>query len=343
MTGFTRIVEGLAIAAVLAACPAVADDAAARLARALVAAEARDGPASPLLLHVIDQLAQQRERDGALDVAAARRHRALTIAIAADGCDSPEAARAMAAAATLAIERGRYLDAEPLLIIAARNLGRRAGDDRPLAATVFVGLAHIALARGDSEAAEQWARQAVAVEDREHGGGSAAPLRALGAALTAEGRFAPAEAALNAALAQDRRLRGADSVEAARSLSRLAHLYLRQGRVAAALPAIEEAAAIDQARLGPTHPFIADDLYDVGLVYEALGRGGEARRAFTEAIKVLEGGTGRETPRVAYAEIELSRLYRREGRAADADAAFKDARRILNKAEAEEHRRERRV
>ena len=58
---------------------------------------------------------------------------------------------------------------------------------------------------------------------------------------------------------------------------------------------------------------------------------------------MLERGAGKETPRVAYAELELARLYRQQGNAAAADAAFKDARRILNKAEAEEHRREREV
>ena len=46
---------------------------------------------------------------------------------------------------------------------------------------------------------------------------------------------------------------------------------------------------------------------------------------------------------VAYAEIELSRLYRQAGKEAEAEAVFRDARRILNKAEAEEHRRERNV
>jgi len=39
----------------------------------------------------------------------------------------------------------------------------------------------------------------------------------------------------------------------------------------------------------------------------------------------------------------LSSLYRRQGDDAAADATFHEARRILNKAEAEEHRRERQI
>ena len=159
--------------------------------------------------------------------------------------------------------------------------------------------------------------------------------------LTAAERFEEAERVLNEALTQDRAQHGTDGADTARSLARLANLYLRQGRAGDALPLIEEAAAIDQTRLGPAHPFIADDLHDLGLVYSALKRGDAARAAFTAAIAVLQRGAWRDTPRVAYAELELTRLYREQGDAAAADAAFNDARRILNKEEAEEHRRER--
>ena len=106
---------------------------------------------------------------------------------------------------------------------------------------------------------------------------------------------------------------------------------------------VDRSLEIDQGRLGPSHPLIADDLHDLGVAYAALHREGAARAAFTTAIEVLERGAGRETPRVAYAELELARLYRRDGDATAADAAFRDARRILNKAEAEEHKREREV
>ena len=128
-----------------------------------------------------------------------------------------------------------------------------------------------------------------------------------------------------------------------RSLAQLAHLYWREEQPEKALPLIEEAAAIDQARLGATHPFLADDFFDLALIYDAMKRGDAALRALQTALEILERGAGGETVRVAYVEIELSRLYRGRGQDAEADAAFQDARRILNKAEAEEHKREREV
>jgi tetratricopeptide (TPR) repeat protein len=337
---------GLCLGLVMAVAPVdglTDEGAVARLARTLTAAEAADGTTSPYLLPIIEELAQAQLREGALGDAVALRRRALDIAIAAFGCDSASAAEAMAALALTDIDRRRYLDAEPLLIAAERTLTDRVAANHPAMATIFAGLARIALARGEIGPSEAWARRAVAIAAQNPHGRSAEPLRALGAALTAAGRAEEAEQVLGDALAQDRKHHGADGVDTARSLSQLANSYLRAGRAADALPLIEEAATIDQRRLGPTHPFIADDLHDLGLAYAALQRGEEARKAFNAAIAVLERGAERETPRVAYAEIELSRLYRDAGNDAQADAAFKNARRILNKAEAEERKREREV
>jgi tetratricopeptide (TPR) repeat protein len=317
--------------------------AAARLSRALAAEEAQEGGTSPYLLPLIEELAQVHRRDGALGEAAALRRRALDIATAAFGSDSASAAEAMAALALIDIDRRRYLDAEPLLIVAERVLTARVAADQPAMATIFAGRARIALARGETGSAEAWASRALAIAKQNPHGRSAEPLRTLGAVLAAEERFAEAEQVLAEAVAQDRRQHGPGGEDTARSLAQLADLYLRQGKAGDALPLFEEAAAIDQERLGPTHPFIADDLYDLGLAYDALRRGDEARKAFNAALDILERGAGRETPRVAYAEIQLSRLYRQAGKDLAADATFRDARRILNKEEAEEHNRERNV
>lgn len=344
MNGLSRIAALIGLWLVLTPAPALAEaEAVARLAEGLAAAELRDGKASPDLLPVLEELAQAQSRDGDLGAAVETRRRALDIAVRAFGCDSPHAAEAMTALALADIDRRHYLDAEPLLIIAESVLKEHGGGDLPAMATIRAGLARIALAHGESEPATAWAEQAVATAHRNPDRRSTEPLRALGAALTAQQRFEEAERVSREALAQDREQHGSDAAETARSLAQLAKLHLRQGRAADALPLIQEAAAIDQARLGPTHPFIADDLHDLGLAYDALHRTEAARNAFQAAVSVLQRGAGRDTPRVAYAEIELSRIYRQLGDEQGADSAFADARRILNKAEAEEHRRERRV
>lgn len=316
--------------------------AAAALSRALVATEAKKGKTSPYLLPVIEELAQLRLREGELGEAAALRRRALDIAIKNFRADSASAAEAMAALATVEIDRRRYLDAEPLLIVAEDVLSARVASDRPAMVTILAGHARIALARGDKVQAEARARRAVELALHNPHRRPAEALRVLGAALTAEDKFEEADRVLQQALMQDRERHG-DVLDTARSLSQLAHLYWREQQPEKALPLIEEAAAIDQARLGATHPFIADDFFDLALVYDSLKREGAALRALETALDILERGAGRETVRVAYVEIELSRLYRERGQETEADAAFYDARRILNKAEAEEHKREREV
>src|SRR5260370_10906865 len=172
----------LTVIAASAPSPGRADESAvARLTQALAAEEADEGRTSPYLLPVIEELAQAQLRDGALGEAVALRRRALDIAIAAFGCDSPSAAEAMAALALLDIDRRRYLDGEPLLIVAERVLSTRVDADHPAMATIFAGLARIALARGDTKPAEAWASRALAIARHNPHGRSAQPLRTLGA------------------------------------------------------------------------------------------------------------------------------------------------------------------
>jgi tetratricopeptide (TPR) repeat protein len=316
-----------------------------RLPHASSATQVTENADSPAPLPLLDAAAQERQCAGDLAQVTALRRRALRIALAAFGADSSATAQAVVKLAGTYIDRRRWLDAEPLLIVAARMLPE--AREEGLGAAIFAGLARVAVARGDDDAALAWAGRAVESARRDPLHESAEPLRALGAALAALERFEEARRALDEALARDQRRHGPEATETARSLSQMGNLYLRWGRPEDALPPLQQAAAIDQMRLGPTHPFIADDLYDLGLAYDALDRPERARRLFLAALAVLERGPGsetsRDTPRVAYAERALSRVEQQLGHLTAAETARSNARRILNQAEAEEQRRERRL
>src|SRR4029077_13926079 len=105
---------------------------------------------------------------------AAARASAPDIAVAAFGCASASAAEAMAALALIDIDRRRYLDAEPLLIVAERVLSARVTADHPAMATIFAGPARIDLAHGDKIPAENLASRALAIARRHPDGRSAA-------------------------------------------------------------------------------------------------------------------------------------------------------------------------
>lgn len=324
---------------------AVAADAAegsvAALSKTLAAEENRSGFASPHLLPLLDRLAGAQFDDGELADAADSRRRALKIVVRAYGGNSTNAADAMIALANVELLRHRFSRAEPLLIAAVPALEARFGADSAALAGPLAGLARVALARGDTVAAESWAKRAVAVADRHPAMTSTEPLRALGAVYAAEQRFDEGEKVLRTAITRDRQKNGADSPELARSLAQLANLLLRAQHFTEALPLIEQATLIDQERLGANHPLIADDFADLGIIYAGLGRDDAAGDALSYAIGLLTDGSGEESTRLAYAELDLVPVLRRLGQAEDAETAFKDAQKILDHAADEERQRER--
>ena len=163
------------------------------------------GADSPYLLPLLEPLAQQRFPDGKLAEAGELRRRALKIALGAFGSESASAAEAMIALALSNIDRRRYLDAEPLLIAAAEALKERVDGDHPALANVFAGLARVALARGDADAALAWAEKAAAIAAKNPHQRATEPMLALAAALAAKERFTEAERTAREALARDRR------------------------------------------------------------------------------------------------------------------------------------------
>jgi tetratricopeptide (TPR) repeat protein len=305
--------------------------------------EHREGPASPFLLPVLDELAQARSHDGDLAEAAVLRRRALDIAIGAFGSGSASAAEAMASLAQTDIARRRYLDAEPLLIAAADVLTERVEPNHPALATVFAALARVAVARGDIKVAESWAERALAIAAKNEHQRATEPQLALAAVRAGQERFSDSAELIEDALSRDREHYGPEAPAVARDLAQLGNLYFRQKRYDEALPPLEQAAAIDQHSLGSAHPLIADDFYDLALALDALKRSDQARKSLTFAIKLLECGTEKDSLRLGYAQRELARVLRAAGKADEADAAAAESKRILDKAEDEERDRERQI
>lgn len=339
----SRIAGALVLSLTLIAPPRLAaatpNDTSATLVRALAATEQRVGPSSPELLPILSPLAQLRYESGAFSEATELRRRSLRIAIANYGSTSVSAAEAMTALARLYIEQRRYLDAEPLAIVATGTLRDQPGKPSTALAEALGERARIALARGEPEVAERSAEEAIAIDKDNGGAPHGEHLRALGAALAMEGRLADSERALRGALAEARAK--SDPLATARSLSQLANAYLRQKRFVEALPLIEEATAVDQDHLGPSHPLIAENFHDLGLVYLGLDRAGDAARALREALAVLDRGIARDTPTLAYVQLDLARAEHALGHEDEAQSLFGAARHILNAAEDEERDRQR--
>ena len=333
----------LALAAAAEPAPGAPPDPTDALRRALAGEESQQGPTSPFLLPVLEQLAQARWRDGDLSDAAALRRRALHIAIGAFGSGSASAAEAMTSLAQTDIDRRHYLDAEPLLIAAANVLTDNVAPNHPALANVFAALARIATARGSLTIAVDRAEQAVAIAGKNPHQRATEPLLALAAVRATQERYEESEALLRDALARDREHFGGDAVAVARDLAQLGNLSLRQKRYAEALAPLQEAAVIEEQTLAPGHPLAADAFYDLGIAYDALKRSDEARKALAFAVTLLECGSEKDSLRLGYAERELARVLRAAGKTEEADNAAANSKRILNKAEDEERDRERQI
>lgn len=322
----------------VAARPGTPQDEAAALTRSLTELEQRLGSPAPQLLPILNSLAELQFQQGQFADATAERRRSLKIAIAAYGSASVPAAEAMAALVKLYIEQRRYLDAEPLAIIASNLLRDRLGESTLALAPVLADRARIALARGDKDDARKWAEEAVEI-DRKNGTRQSSRLRVLGEVLAAQEQFEGSDGVLHQALALARAV--GNQFEIARSLAALGDINLKQKKFVEALPLIEEAALVDQTNLGPTHPLIAEDLSDLGLIYLATNRPGLAVKVFHSAIALLQYGAGRNTPTLAYIQLDLARAEHILGNGEKSQALFSAARRILNAAEDQEHDRQR--
>ena len=194
----------------------------------------------------------------------------------------------------------RTPDAEPLLTAAQITLEERVAPDHPAMAASLASLARVTLARGDAAEAEKAARRAVDIVSRNPHRRSTEPLRALGAALAAEERFAEAAEVLHEALAEDRQHHGSDGADTARSLSQLANAELRSHRFAEALPLIQQAVAIEQdlklfppLREAVEHPgqraLLAEFLAKANLLVDQLHGGLGPIPQFLVAVEELLG------------------------------------------------------
>jgi tetratricopeptide (TPR) repeat protein len=199
------------------------------------------------------------------------------------------------------------------------------------------------LARGDREAALDWAGQAVAIVEKNELKQQSGPLRALGAALAAADRYREGDEALRRAVALDRAGDGEDGLATARTLAQLGNALLRQKRFAEALPPIEEAARIDQSRLGSTHPRIVDDFYGIGIAQLETARPAAAAKILRYALGLADRSAAKDAPSAAYLRLALARAEHRLGRADQARSLFAEAQRILAAAVDDERQRERRT
>ena len=142
----------------------------------------------------------------------------------------------------------------------------------------------------------------------------------LALTLSAQRKFGDALDLMQKASANETRLVGADSADAASSLQMLGNIYMDANRAREALPLYQRAMQIDIKMLGERSDDLASVLGDLGSAYAKLGRYDEAKRAFADSIAMRREFEAKENFEIANEEMQLAFVDFRLGDMAAAES-----------------------
>jgi len=153
------------------------------------------------------------------------------------------------------------------------------------------------------------------------------------------GRYERGEQMARRALQIQRRLRGAESAEAATALNSVGWLLHQQGAHAAADSVLREALTIRRTQLGPQHLDVARTLNDLAVVQQVRGDYPATDTLLQEALAIRRQHHGDEHPSVATTLNNLAALKWRLGDYETAERQLREVRRVLRAQHGSEHMR----
>lgn len=230
--------------------------------------------------------------------------------------------------ATILLNNGRAVDAEPLYVTALVIRQQLFPGDHPIVAKSLNNLAVVRQALGRFDDAEPLYVEALAMRRRLFSGDH--PSVALGInnvaeVMQASGRLRDAEPLFVEALAMRQRLFAGDHADVANSLNNLAYVRILLGRAGEAEPLLRRALEM-RRRLYPNgHPDIAQSLNNLGRALTALDRTSEAEQMYAAALQMNRTVFKGDHPDIANSLSNLGHVWRVMGRTADAEPLFVEA------------------
>jgi serine/threonine protein kinase/tetratricopeptide (TPR) repeat protein len=160
----------------------------------------------------------------------------------------------------------------------------------------------------------------------------AALMDAIGGVYLRLALYEQAEPLLTEALATRRRLFGADRVEVAQTLERLARLAAERGDTEVAESRAAEAVALRRRLLGADDPGVAPSLLELGFVLRLAGRFPVAADALEEVVAMRRRDPAARPGELAAAFDELAAVRTFMGQHAAAEEALREALRLRQEA-----------
>jgi tetratricopeptide (TPR) repeat protein len=256
------------------------------------------------------------------------------------GKDLAESTELLHKAGSYLFERGRYLEAEPLLAQAVAQAEVRHGTEHPLLVPLLVRLGALWHRQGNYDPAQAILLRALALAEQylepAHPQ-KAEALGELGTLYWQQGKDAQAEQVGQRALAICEQHWGPDHPQTAFALANLAGVWQELGRYAEAEPFFLRALAICERSLGLEHPQTADTLNNLTLLHLAQGNTEQAILVGKRALAIFEEQMGPEHPKTAMALNNLALAYRRQGKHAEALPLYQRALAIAEQQLGPEH------
>jgi len=303
------------------------------LEEAMALQTAVHGPESREVRDSLTGLAVIRAEGGDPDAAGALHERRLALAEAARPGDPAEIADARVRLGRHLMDRSQFEAAEALF---TRVLAEPASGLPPVVRIEATrALADSLRFRGQAQASEQPARDALALADAALGPSSVAAALARGTlaqTLGALGQVDEANRLFAAAIDTLEVTLGATHTHRLATMSNLSVLRMTVNDFAGAEALLAELVTVGERVHGPRHPAVAGYLQNLATTQLRLGRLADARERYERAATIYRETLGRDNYRRALPLLSLSGLHLTEQRAGAAEAAAREALDVLRTA-----------
>jgi tetratricopeptide (TPR) repeat protein len=226
------------------------------------------------------------------------------------------------------MERGEYVQVEPLFVHARDIAQKVLGPEHPNTAACIHNLAWLYQSQGKNDEAFPFAQQSLAITEKQLEPGDpeiALSLNNLASILRAKGELKEAESLFRRALEICETPGEPEHPESATILNNLAFLLKVQGRFKEAELLYIRALETRERASSPWHPDIANSLNNLARLYEDQARPQKAEPLYRRALQICEKSLGPEHPHTVVCRNNLIQFYRQQGRNAEADALGKAA------------------
>lgn len=256
------------------------------------------------------------------------------------GSDQPAGGELLWKAGSYLMARGRYEEAQPLLVQAVASAERLYGPDHPALLPRLLSRAELCWRQEEHAHAEQLLQRALTLGEQHLSPihpQLAEVLRDLAKVYRQQNKDEQAESVYRRALRIQERQLGSEYPETVAVLSHLATVYQYQGKYERAEPLYQRALRLQEQQSGPGHPQITELLNALATLYCLQGKYEQAEQLYRRALRIQEQQVRSDHPETAVVLGNLADLYRQQGRYAQAEPLYVQALHIREQHVGSEH------